>query len=128
MNWGYAVTLLIAVVSALSAWASQRAAARATTLNTETTSRVDMEKEAYERARKFDIETITRQDAELEEVREKLEVARSEASAARAEARSARAEVREAHEEIDRLRKEVRSLQRARDEDDEQLDVEDHNH
>lgn len=120
MNWGYAVTLLIAVVSALSAWASQRAAARATTLNTETTSRVDMEKEAYERARKFDIETINRQDAELQEALEKLEVARAEASAARAEARAARAEVREVHEEVARLRQELRSYE---DRDDPQINL-----
>ena len=69
MDWGNWVTILVAVIAALSAYASQRAAAKATTLNTSTTSRVDMEKEAYDRARKFDIETIERQDAEIAELR-----------------------------------------------------------
>lgn len=62
-------SIIVAIVAATSAYASQRAASKATTVNTITTSRVDMEKEAYDRARSYDTETIKRQDTELDELR-----------------------------------------------------------
>lgn len=65
-------SILVAIIAAFSAIASQRAAAKASVLNTQTTSRVDMEREAYERARNFDTETIRRQDEELEELRKRV--------------------------------------------------------
>lgn len=72
-------TVLVAVVAGLFAYASQRSASKAsklntqaTVINTETTSRVDMEKEAYQRARKFDLETIARQDIELVQLRARV--------------------------------------------------------
>lgn len=71
-------SLLVALIAATGAWASQRASAKASTINTATTSRVDMEKEAYERARTYDTETIRRQDAEIEELREENRVLREE--------------------------------------------------
>lgn len=68
-------------------------------MNVNTSTRVDMEKDAYERARKFDTDTIARQDAEILELRtdnrdlhEKIAVARTEAREARREAREAQAE------------------------------------
>ena len=107
MDPGQIITALVAIIATGSAYASQRAAARASTMNTITTSRVDMEKEAYDRARKFDIETIERQDAEIEELRrdnvelhEKIAVARSEARAARQDAREAQTENRQLRERI----------------------------
>jgi len=39
--------------------------------NVTTSSRVEMEKEAYERARKLDTETINRQESELDDLRER---------------------------------------------------------
>lgn len=57
-------------IAALGAWLASRASSRASVINNQTTSRAEMEKEAYERARKYDTETIARQDAEIEEVRE----------------------------------------------------------
>lgn len=81
-------------------------------MNTQTTSRVDMEKEAYDRARKFDIETIERQDAELAELRRDLTEANELINVARAEARAARAEVREMRMEKDRLRERIAVLER----------------
>lgn len=110
-DWGDLVTLCVAAIAALSAYASQRAAARATTINTTTTSRVDMEKEAYDRARKFDIETIERQDAEIAELRKDNLDLHEKVDVARSEARAARSEAREAHAEADELRKEIRALQ-----------------
>jgi len=112
MDWGNWVTILVAIIAALSAYASQRAAAKASNLNTTTTSRVDMEKEAYDRARKFDIETIERQDAEIAELRQDNKSLHEKVDVARAEARAARQEAREAHAEADELRRELRDLRR----------------
>ena len=71
-DWAVSLaSMVVAALSGLAAWASQKAAARASTLNTSTTSRVEMEREAYERARKFDTDTITRQDNELLELQDK---------------------------------------------------------
>jgi peptidoglycan hydrolase CwlO-like protein len=69
MNATTIASIIVAIVAATSAYASQRAAAKATTMNTNTVSRVDMEKDAYQRARDFDTETIRRQDEEIEELR-----------------------------------------------------------
>lgn len=63
-------SVLVAVVAALAAILSQRAIAKASVINTTTSSRVDMEKEAYDRARSYDTETILRQDKEIDELRE----------------------------------------------------------
>lgn len=65
-------SIVVAFIAAASAYASQRAASRASTMNANTTSRVDMEREAYERARSFDTETIRRQDVEIEELRKEI--------------------------------------------------------
>lgn len=62
-------TILVAVIAAAGAWASQRSASKANLQNTVTTGRVDMEKEAYDRARAFDTETISRQNSEIAELR-----------------------------------------------------------
>lgn len=61
--------ILVAIIAALGAWLSQRAASRATFTNTTVASRLDAEKEAYNRARAFDLQTIERQDSELTELR-----------------------------------------------------------
>lgn len=64
--------IIVTIVALLSAYAAQRAAAKASVSNTTTTSRVDMEREAYERARAFDIETIARQDKDLIDLRARV--------------------------------------------------------
>lgn len=64
------VSVLVAVIAAAAAVLSQRSVAKASTENANTSSRVDMEKEAYDRARAYDTETIRRQDAEIAELRE----------------------------------------------------------
>lgn len=66
-------TILVALIAAAGAWASQRAASKASIQNTQVGGRVDMEKEAYERARGYDTETIARQSAEITELREEHE-------------------------------------------------------
>lgn len=62
-------SIAVAVIAALAAIASQRSASRASTAG----SRLDAEREAYERARKFDTDTIARQAQELKELREEKE-------------------------------------------------------
>lgn len=62
------ISLAVAVVAAVGAWASQRASSKASTVST----RMDAEKEAYERARAFDIQTIERQQQEIKELREQI--------------------------------------------------------
>lgn len=66
-------SIAVAGIAALGAWASQRAASRSALVNTVAGGRVDMEKEAYARARDFDTETIARQDAEIAELRNRNE-------------------------------------------------------
>lgn len=69
------VALVVAIIAAISAFASQRASAKAAkAARIETArielqnSRVDMEKNAYERARAFDTETIARQNKRISEL------------------------------------------------------------
>jgi TolA-binding protein len=57
--------ILVAIVAALGAWAAQRSAAKASAAG----SRFEAEKEAYERARDFDTETINRLKEENQELR-----------------------------------------------------------
>ena len=63
------VVLLVTIISATAAFASQRAAARATSKDKLVSSRADLETEAYTRARAIDTETIERQTNELKEMR-----------------------------------------------------------
>lgn len=61
-------TVVVSIIAASGAFLAARASAKAQMTNVSTSSRVEMEKEAYERARKLDTETINRQDSELEEL------------------------------------------------------------
>jgi vacuolar-type H+-ATPase subunit D/Vma8 len=70
--------ILVAAIAAFGAWAAQRAAAKANLLNSSVSGRLEAERDAYERARAFDIHTIARQDAELENVRRENEQLREE--------------------------------------------------
>ena len=62
-------SIIVGLIAAVSAYASQRAASKASIVNTTVESRIQMENEAYERARAFDTETIRRQDEEIKELR-----------------------------------------------------------
>lgn len=67
-------SILVAMIAAFSAYASQKQASKAVT----TTNRLDFEKEAFDRARKYDTDTIARQDLEIEELRQQFNTARNE--------------------------------------------------
>jgi peptidoglycan hydrolase CwlO-like protein len=69
-DWAVIIVALISVVSAVLAGRSARKAAKYDSEASITNSRTVAETEAYNRARKMDIETIERQDKEIDEVRE----------------------------------------------------------
>jgi peptidoglycan hydrolase CwlO-like protein len=74
MDTGQIVSsIIVSLIALVSGWLAARASAKASTTNVVTSSRVEMEKEAYERARKLDTETIQRQDQELEELYQKVD-------------------------------------------------------
>lgn len=66
-------SIIVSVIAASAAYASGRANAKASKTNTSASNRVEMEKEAYERARKLDTETIERQDKEFHELSDKYD-------------------------------------------------------
>lgn len=77
MNPAFATSLasiIVAVVAAYGAFSSQKQVSKAARYS----SRLDFERDAYERARKFDTETITRQDMELEELKREISLLRKE--------------------------------------------------
>lgn len=65
MDAGSWATVIVGAVALISAILSARAAAGASKYS----SRAQAETEAYNRARKMDVETIDRQDKEMEEIR-----------------------------------------------------------
>lgn len=80
-----AASIIVAIIAAAAAIASQRSAAKAAKVNSETqlatvkmTNEAEAAKGGYERARKFDVETIERQDAEILELRKEVENLRKE--------------------------------------------------
>lgn len=110
MDFVSIASIVVAAIAAFSAVASQRSAARASVLNTQTTSRVDMEREAYERARNFDTETIRRQDEELEELRSRVRVLEDQNEDLRQENHVFRRDVRKFSNDVARLNQELTFL------------------
>lgn len=91
--------ILVAVISVISAVLSSRSARKAAKYDSDssvTNTRTVAETEAYNRARKMDIETIQRQDNEIDEIREQN--------------RKLRAKVRELQADNEDLREENRGL------------------
>lgn len=58
-------SVIVAVIAAGAALASQRSASNAIKDKSSGHNRIEMEKEAYERARAFDTETINRQNKQI---------------------------------------------------------------
>lgn len=73
MDAAVVASIIVSAIAALATWLASRQSTKAAMTNTVTSSRVEMEKEAYERARKLDTDTIIRQDAELKELEEKYD-------------------------------------------------------
>lgn len=79
MNAGNWAAVICSAFAMFGVWASSRNARKATEKNAVVVSATELEKarataesEAYNRARKFDVETIERQDKELDELRQTL--------------------------------------------------------
>ena len=89
-NWA---AIFIATVAAIGSWLSHKASSHASIRNSDNESRVEMEKEAYERARKLDTETITRQDDEMSELRTENLQLRKDNEALHAEIRELKARI-----------------------------------
>lgn len=103
-------SILVSLIAALAGYASQRSAAKASTRNVATSSRTELEKEAYERARAFDTETIKRQDAELAELRENQKHLNEDIKLVNAENYKLHDENKLILEDNNALRAEVRAL------------------
>ena len=85
--------VIIAVIALGSSWVTARTSSKATTINNETNARVEMEKEAYARAREFDVNTIERQNEQIENLQR--------------ENRELKETIRVLTERINRLEKEI---------------------
>jgi TolA-binding protein len=68
-----AASVLVSIVAAASAYASQRSANKASTKNTSVSLEAKRLEQAYERARKFDMKTIERQDQLIRDLTAKVE-------------------------------------------------------
>jgi FtsZ-binding cell division protein ZapB len=101
-------TVIVAVISALAALASQRSARNAAHYSANSSvmnERIKAETDAYNRARKMDIETIERQDKEIEELRQRDEVREIAI-------RDLRRDNEKLHIEAEQLRRDNAALQR----------------
>lgn len=103
-------TIIISLIGAAGAYLAARASAKASMKNVTTSSRVEMEKEAYERARKLDTETIQRQDAELDELRENQKALNTDVKMVNSENQRVHRENELILEDNARLRKELAKL------------------
>lgn len=97
-------SIVIALITVGGAYASNRASAKA--------GKRTVEGEAYERARKFDIDTIERQDGEIKEVLAEIKEVRVENAEVRIENKQLRIENRELRLEVEELRERVAALER----------------
>lgn len=71
--WTVALASIVsAMVAALSAYLTQRSSAKAQIITATTTSRSDIERDAFERAKEFYTDTIDRQAAEIHEQADEL--------------------------------------------------------
>ena len=104
-NWA---AIFIASVAAIGSWLSHKASSNAAIKTSDNSSRVEMEKEAYERARKLDTDTITRQDDEMAELR-------TENQQLRRDNEALHAEVRELKDRLSRLEQRIQSVEETDD-------------
>lgn len=100
--------LVVSVIATVVGYMSAKSANKASIRNTELSARFSMEDKAYERARKFDTDTIERQDKEIEELRgvnQRLEIEVHELK----EANRKLSDVQEKNEALNREVEELRN-------------------
>lgn len=93
ISWSGVVVALIGVISA---WLSARAARNAAKFSADASTsneRTKAEADAYQRARKMDIETIERQDQEIRELHEEMRALKEENRALKQQSEALRARV-----------------------------------
>lgn len=108
---GLAVSLIATFVGYMSA----RSANKASNRNTELSARFSMEDKAYERARKFDTDTIERQDEEIQELRamnQKLETEVHELKEANSKLSDVQAKNEALNREVEELRDRIARIER----------------
>lgn len=84
---------VVASIAGLSALASQRAAAKASIKNTDTTSRATIEEDAFNRAKSYYTDTIDRQAREISELEDDVAGLKKQVNEQDRELKSLRAEL-----------------------------------
>lgn len=95
-------SIVITLITVIGGGLAQRAANRA--------AKKSPEGEAYERARKFDTDTIDRQDAELKELREKVKSLETQNEAQHQEMQQLKSENTDLRARLSRLEREVPAI------------------
>ena len=86
-------SVVVAVIAAGAAVASQRAAANASVRNTTSTTRTDIEREAFDRAKGYYTDTIDRQHNEIQDLEADVVALKGQVADAQSEIRDLRAEL-----------------------------------
>jgi septal ring factor EnvC (AmiA/AmiB activator) len=105
-NWATIIVAAVSVVSAYLAGRAAKTAAKHTSDASVMNSRTQAETEAYNRARKMDIETIERQKKDIEEIRQNN-------ADLREKLRELKKDNELIHEDNDRLRRRIAKLEKA---------------
>jgi FtsZ-binding cell division protein ZapB len=106
--------IVVALISVISAFLAGRAARNAAKFNSEAavaSSKTQAETEAYQRARKMDIETIERQDQEIEEIRDNSAKLREKVRMLMIDNDRLREDNQNLHADNDTLRRRITSLE-----------------
>lgn len=106
------VSVLISLITGMGGWLAAREARKANTTNTLASNRVEMEKEAYERARALDTETINRQSKQIQELLDNQEHLNRDVKLEHEENERLHQEHMRMLEEGERLRMELAQLRR----------------
>ncbi|HET6909052.1 MAG TPA: hypothetical protein VFH54_06920 [Mycobacteriales bacterium] len=98
-------TVIATIITAGAALVTQRSATRAAVRNAEVTSRTDIEKEAFERAKLFYTDTIDRQDRAIETRDRKIETLESKVDELEGKVDEQEHEIRKLRDDLDVARR-----------------------
>lgn len=105
INWA---GIVIAAIGVVASWLAGRAAKNASKYS----ARTQAETEAYQRARKMDVETIERQDQEIDEIRKNNQDLRQKVRTLMLDNERLRAEIQQEQEDNATLRRRVSRLEK----------------
>lgn len=117
-DWAVIVVAVISLVGALLSARSARGAAKYNAEASHASARAEAETEAYNRARKMDVETIHRQDEEIKELIADNKKLRDDLKTLKADHDKLWGRYREQHEELQTLRRHVARLSEESEKDD----------